>query len=148
MGLREDDFSDFLKLRIERISSIAEYCFQRNDCKKQSCFNLTILVLALVEEFPSAPTLLDLAKDIVDSPDIECSDDEKEALKAQVAEVESAEEAVSAELDVALADLTVSVGSTPSSAALASVAAAEETTAATATTRTRRRIFRNFNQQN
>ena len=53
---------------------------------------------------------------------------------------------MSAELDVALADLTVSVGSTPSSAALASVAAAEETTAATATTRTRRRIFRNFNQ--
>merc|ERR1712012_940230 len=108
--------------------------------------DLVSTLLALVEEFPSAPTLLDLAKDIVDSPDIECSDDEKEALKAQVAEVESAEEAVSAELDVALADLTVSVGSTPSSAALASVAAAEETTAATATTRTRRRIFRNFNQ--
>merc|ERR1712227_283269 len=107
---------------------------------------LVSTLLALVEEFPSAPTLLDLAKDIVDSPDIECSDDEKEALKAQVAEVESAEETVSAELDVALADLTVSVGSTPSSAALASVAAAEETTAATATTRTRRRIFRNFNQ--
>merc|ERR1712012_537294 len=104
--------------------------------------DLVSTLLALVEEFPSAPTLLDLAKDIVDSPDIECSDDEKEALKAQVAEVESAEEAVSAELDVALADLTVSVGSTPSSAALASVAAAEETTAATATTRTRRRIFR------
>merc|ERR1712012_689235 len=95
--------------------------------------DLVSTLLALVEEFPSAPTLLDLAKDIVDSPDIECSDDEKEALKAQVAEVESAEEAVSAELDVALADLTVSVGSTPSSAALA-------------TTRTRRRIFRNFNQ--
>merc|ERR1712227_468729 len=88
--------------------------------------DLVSTLLALVEEFPSAPTLLDLAKDIVDSPDVTCSDEEKEALKAQVAEVESAEEAVSAD-------------STPSSASLASVAAAEETTAATATTRTRRR---------
>merc|ERR1712227_955750 len=58
--------------------------------------DLVSTLLALVEEFPSAPPLLDRAKDIVGSPDIECSDDEKEALKAQVAEVESAEEAVSA----------------------------------------------------
>merc|ERR1712209_399775 len=104
----------------------------------------TLLVISV--QCPICDEVLDIAKDIVDSPDVPCSDEEKASLLTSIETVDSIVEEMAETLDVALADLTVSVGSTPSSAALASVAAAEETTAATATTRTRRRIFRNFNQ--
>merc|ERR1712227_396324 len=105
--------------------------------------DLVSTLLALVEEFPSAPTLLDLAKDIVDSPDVTCIDEEKASLLTSIETVDSIVEEMAETLDTLLSDIEFSEGSTPSTSELEEFL--EETTAApvmtTASMRKRRMVF-------
>merc|ERR1712012_918868 len=101
----------------------------------------TLLVISV--QCPICDEVLDIAKDIVDSPDVPCSDEEKASLLTSIETVDSIVEEMAETLDTLLSDIEFSEGSTPSTSELEEFL--EETTAApvmtTASMRKRRMVF-------
>merc|ERR1712012_314050 len=104
----------------------------------------TLLVISL--QCPTCEGVLDLAKDIVDSPDVTCTDEEKASLLTSIETVDSIVEEMAETLDTLLSDIEFSEGSTPSTSELEEFL--EETTAApvmtTASMRKRRMVFQSL----
>ena len=100
-------------------------------------------MLVISVQCPICDEVLDIAKDIVDSPDVPCSDEEKASLLTSIETVDSIVEEMAETLDTLLSDIEFSEGSTPSTSELEEFL--EETTAApvmtTASMRKRRMVF-------